>query len=636
MAVDYNGLVFGMIIYQSTKGGLSEDIANRSIIDKIKYESKRHQIPFDDSEIRSWRDCTRAMNEVLNKTNISDDTDIYIEYNVPYTQFRADFCITGFGVNDKPVDIIIEMKGWDGKDIHTTENNSLIRADFYNKNVLHPSYQVWSYANYIRYFNSEVVEGQVDIDPCVYLYNFSSIKKYDVLEDQRYQLCVSKAPIYYFEDYKKLAGHISDIIKKPDFGKVIDKIERGKLTVDSSLQKSLRQVLTNREFFVPMEDQVIVYDEILRGTRKALEIRQKRTFIVRGGPGTGKSVLALKLLSELVGGYEQKGSHTFTPAFYVTKTSAPRATYKKELTKLAKDVGALDPLFKGASSFAESEANEYPVLIVDEAHRLTTRSSQYVKGENQVKEIINASLVSIFLIDEHQNVSMADIGTIDEIKKWATVFGSKIEGVLDLKTQFRCSGSDSYLKWLDHVLMIPTNSPKPTGNLGYKVTIVDSIPDLLDTIKRRRESGRSARYVAGYCWDWTTQNKSNRESNDFNIDGVDLRWNSTTDTWSNDNLLENEVGCIHSVQGMEFQVAGVIIGEDLKYRDNKVVTDPDARSDKNGTMRGWKKDPQKADAVIRNTYYTLMSRGQEECIVYCVDKALSEYLKEQIRAISSL
>jgi len=621
-----------MIIYQSTKGGLSEDIADRTILDKIKEGSKRHHIPFDSSEIRSWKDSTKAMNEVLNRTAISDYTDIYIEYNVPYTQFRADFCITGYNTEDKPVDMIIEMKGWDGEDIHTTENSSLIHADFYRKDVLHPSYQVWSYANYIRYFNSEVVEGQVDIDPCVYLYNFSSSKRKEVIEDPRYKLCLSKAPVYYYEDFKRLANRIDDLIKKPDFGKVIGKIEKGRLTVDSSLQKSLRRVLTEREFFVPMEDQVIIYDRILRGTRKALEMRQKKVFIVRGGPGTGKSVMALKLLSELVGGYELRGSHTFTPAIYVTKTSAPRATYKKELVRLAKDVGSLDPLFMGASSFAEKESNEYPVLIVDEAHRLTTRSSQYHKGENQVKEIINASLVSVFLIDEHQNVSMADIGTVDEIKKWAKKLDAEvIEDGLQLKTQFRCSGSDYYLKWLDHVLMIPTDSPMPTGDLGYKVTVVDSIQELQEEIRDRRSKGRSARLVAGYCWDWDTKDDGNREKTDFNLDGVDFRWNSTTDTWSNDDRLKDEIGCIHSVQGMEFQVAGVIIGDDLKYRDGKVITDPEARSDKNGTMRGYKNDPKRADLVIRNTYYTLMSRGQEECIVYCVDRALAEYFKEQVK-----
>ena len=624
-----------MIIYQSTKAGLSEDIADRTVLKKIEAESRRHSISFGKSEIRSWKDCTAAMNEVLNRTDVSDDANIYIEYNVPYTQFRADFCITGYKSDDKPVDMIIEMKGWDGEGIHTTENSSLIHSDFYQKDILHPSYQVWSYANYIRYFNSEVVEGQIEIDPSVYLYNLSASKKNDVIEDSRYDLCLSKAPVFYYEDFKKLAKRIDDLIKKPDYGKIIERIESGRLTVDSSLQKSLRRVLTEREFFAPMEDQVFIYDRILRGVRKAIETRQKKVFIVRGGPGTGKSVLALKLLSELVGGYDLKGKHTFTPAVYVTKTSAPRATYKKELLRLAKDVESLNPLFMGASAFAEKASNEFPVLIVDEAHRLTTRSSQYTPGKNQVMEIINAALVSVFLIDEHQNVSLADLGTVDEIKKWAKEMDATVEDGLSLKTQFRCSGSDHYLKWLDHVLMIPTQAPKPAGDLGYKVSVVDSIEELLETIKDRRSRGRSARMVAGYCWDWNTKDKKDRTETDFNLEGQSLRWNSTTDTWANDNNLEDEIGSIHSVQGMEFQVAGVIIGNDLLYRNGKVITDPEARSDKNGTMRGYKNDPVRADSVIRNTYYTLMSRGQEECVIYCVDRKLADYLRDQISLLST-
>lgn len=623
-----------MIIYKNTVSGFGNDVIDSSIEDKIERNLRAHGIGSSNSEKDSWRLSTLNMKLVLDLTSIPGDTDVFIEYNVPFTNSRIDFCISGLDSNSKGTAIIIEMKGW-SKGIRESDIEGMVHADFYHGETLHPSYQAWSYANYITNFNSEVVDGQIDIIPCASLYNYPFEQGEVILEAEPYEYYTGKARIFYKNDKKEFARFLDERIKFSDGGVTMNRIESGKLTVSASLQKSLRRVLKEKDFFAPMEGQVLIYNTLLAGIRNAFKKRKKTVFIVRGGPGTGKSVMALKLLSQLNGGFGDSDDEpdSFIHTFYVTKTSAPRATYSKELRRLAKEVG-VNCLFKGASDFVNSERNEYPALLVDEAHRLTTRSSQFVKGgKDQVAEIINAALASVFFIDEDQNVSMTDIGTIDKIVECAYAAGAEVVSRgLALETQFRCRGSGLYISWVDDVLGIRKSKDlELLGALPYEIEVVDTPEELMSVIAERRAQGFNSRIVAGYCWDWTTKDDP-KAATDISFDNSDLklRWNKSTDTWGNDEKCFEEIGCIHSSQGLEYQYGGVIIGDDMRFEDGRVVTHPEARSDQNGTMRGWKKNPERADRVIRNTYRTLMTRGMYGCYVYCTDKALSDYIKSRL------
>ena len=622
-----------MIIYKNTVSGFFEDVRTRQIINKIEYAMRDHHIGYDPfSEERSWLDSTRNMKEILQSTKLPDDVCVFIEYNVPFTSSRIDFCITGLngeGVNSA---IIVEMKGW-SKSVELSSKEGMVYADFYHKDVLHPSYQAWSYANYLRYFNSEVVDGQVEVVPCAYLYNYSVKGKMDVIENKVYEYYTEKAKVFYYEDVESFSKFIDAHIRESDNEDTLHRIESGKLTISSSLQKSLRKVLHEKDFFAPMDKQMGVFNILFNGIRDAYNRRVKKVFIVRGGPGTGKSVLALKLLSKLIGGYEDKydHNHVFIPTLYVTKTQAPRETYSKELERLAKEVG-VRYLFKGASSFVDCEKNEYPAILVDEAHRLARKSFALMKGENQVKEIINAALASVFFIDEDQNVSMQDIGTVDEIEHWANELGAEIitDGLV-LETQFRCKGSGLYVAWLDDLLGIrKSKNLELLGKLPYDISVADSPKDLIDRIDEKRSQGFNSRILSGYCWDWNSKNT--KDGTDIDLQGIDsLRWN-TDYKWANNDSFSDEIGCVHTGQGMEFQYVGVIIGEDLTFENGKIATHPEKNHDK-GSMKGWKNDPRRADRIIRNIYRTLMTRGMDGCVVYCLDKGLSEYIKKRIEEI---
>lgn len=269
-----------MIIYKNTVSGFGNDVIDSSIEDKIERNLRAHGIGSSNSEKDSWRLSTLNMKLVLDLTSIPGDTDVFIEYNVPFTNSRIDFCISGLDSNSKGTAIIIEMKGW-SKGIRESDIEGMVHADFYHGETLHPSYQAWSYANYITNFNSEVVDGQIDIIPCASLYNYPFEQGEVILEAEPYEYYTGKARIFYKNDKKEFARFLDERIKFSDGGVTMNRIESGKLTVSASLQKSLRRVLKEKDFFAPMEGQVIIYNTLLAGIRNAFKKRKKTVFIVR-------------------------------------------------------------------------------------------------------------------------------------------------------------------------------------------------------------------------------------------------------------------------------------------------------------------------------------------------------------------
>jgi DUF2075 family protein len=160
---------------------------------------------------------------------------------------------------------------------------------------------------------------------------------------------------------------------------------------------------------------------------------------------------------------------------------------------------------------------------------------------------------------------------------------------------------------------------------------------LRDRIFRLNRPSNRARILAGYCWEWPTKEKNNPDYHDIKIGDFGMSWNlqkSTTFAIDEDSV--HQAGCIHTAQGLEFDYVGVIIGNDLRYENGRVITDYTARAKSDKSLHGIKKmakeDPLKArklaDEIIRNTYRTLLTRGMKGCYVYCTDEGLREYLKE--------
>ena len=352
--------------------------------------------------------------------------------------------------------------------------------------------------------------------------------------------------------------------------------------------------------------------------------------LVCGGPGTGKSVLAINLLSKLT------NEEQFCQ--YVSKNQAPRSVYLEKLKGSMKK-SSVDNLFKGSGCYIDLPENIIDTLIVDEAHRLNEKSGMFKnKGENQIKEIIHASKCSVFFIDEHQRVTLSDIGSTQEIEKWAFQQNAIVTH-LKLESQFRCNGSDGYLSWLDHTLEIRQTANIDLEDIDFDFQICDSAIELKNKIEEKNQINNKSRIVAGYCWDWLKDYQNDTNVYDIVIDDFKMSWNLKNSIFALDETSIHEVGCIHTCQGLEFDYVGVIIGEDMRYEDHHIVTDFTKRAKTDQSLKGIKKLAKKdlnkanqiADEIIKNTYRTLMTRGMKGCYVYCVDQQLNNYLKQNIK-----
>jgi uncharacterized protein len=490
-----------------------------------------------------------------------------------------------------------------------------------------PSYQAWSYAELLRGFNEAVYEGDIRLHPCAYLHN---CQDGSVLDSDFYRPWVSQAPLFVKGQVDRLRAFIKRWIRYGDRNEILVRIDGGRLRPSKSLADSLAGLMKGNREFTMIDDQKLVFERALHLVRTT-PAGEKRVLIVHGGPGTGKSVVALNLLVALTKDRDL--------VQYVTKNAAPRAVYEGKLTGTMSRT-KYSNLFRGSGAFTAAEQGTFRALVVDEAHRLNEKSGLYQNlGDNQVKELIHAADVTVFFLDEDQRVTLQDIGTRDEIVFWAEEAGAGIDEMW-LQSQFRCNGSDGYLAWLDHVLGVRETPHVDLSTLDYDYDfrVCDSPNEVRELIEARNEHANRSRLVAGYCWDWSS--KKNPAAWDVEIPEHDfrMRWNLTEhgSGWLSHPESIHEIGCIHTCQGLELDYVGVIIGGDLVVEDGKPVTRPEARSKHDRSIRGFKKrlkaDPERARAearmIILNTYRTLMTRGLKGCYVYAVDPELRAYLKE--------
>ncbi|MDL5364601.1 DUF2075 domain-containing protein [Xanthomonas sp. NCPPB 2654] len=346
---------------------------------------------------------------------------------------------------------------------------------------------------------------------------------------------------------------------------------------------------------------------------------RKQVVIVKGGPGTGKSVVAVNLLVELT----KRGTTTK----YVSKNAAPRAVYAQKLAGHIRKV-EIGNLFSGSGNFHQTEPNVFGTLVVDEAHRLNEKSGLYSNlGQNQVMELIRSAHCTVFFVDDDQIVTLSDIGHTGELRHWVAQLGAEVTE-LELASQFRCAGSDGYMAWLDNFLGIRETANTDFDRDAFDFRIIDSPVELHDLIREKNKLNNKSRVVAGYCWDW--KSKNNPDAWDIEIPEHDYRaqWNLGSDgsLWAVAENSVEQVGCIHTCQGLELDYVGVIIGPDLAWREGQLLTDPSQRSKQDRSIRGYKSQSKynpevqdRVDRIIRNTYKTLMSRGMRGCYVYISD-----------------
>ena len=620
-----------MIVYSATKAQFNDDVNLNRISDIILDNLRKKNLAGGQmAEYHSWQNSLHFMRSAIDDPEIPNDVEVAIEYQIPRTSKRVDFMLAGADKDNNSNVVVVELKQWEKAEKVDDIMQHSVRAftGGAKRIVNHPSYQAYAYATFISNFSEQVQDENIGIWPCAYLHNCDAISRIP-LDDMIYTPWLEKAPLFDKSQTLPLRDFIKKYISKKSLsGELLYNIDNGRIRPSKALQDCLVSLMKGNKEFILLDDQAVVFDMCKKIMDQCLKDMKKRTIIIQGGPGTGKSVLAVNLLKEFI----TKGLN----ASYCTKNSAPREAYQRLLAK--SDLKAqlnINQLFRSPFGLCNAPRNYYDCLIIDETHRLVAKMYGDWGGENQVKECINASLFTVFLIDEDQQITTKDIGSVQEIRKWADALGSRItmneETVL--QSQFRCNGSDQYIQLINNILQIGEPVDVDFSELNYDLRVFDNPNEMRDELRKINNMNNKARMVAGYCYDWDVKN----HRGDFDIylkDGFKAQWNLENDKiWAINPRSFEQVGCIHTAQGLEFDYIGVLIGKDLRFDVDKsrIITDPSkiSKDDKSSGIKSARKE--EAARLIKNTYKTLLTRGQKGCFIYCEDNALADYIRSFLK-----
>lgn len=616
-----------MLAYSKTYDGFCRDINAGQIVSQIQTALNRD---FSESEKRSFRISLSSVKNALSNVDIPSGAQVGLELNVPLTNKRIDFIIAGEDSSGHKNVVIVELKQWE-KVQHTDMSDIVLLG---SEQRVHPSWQAFSYGTTISNFNEFVEENPVSIYSCCFLHDYRT-EYTDEIKNDVYSEGLAKSPAFISDEWIRFANFIgSKIVKESDIN-LLYELSNGRIKPSKFLVDCLSDSLSGNDKIELIDQQRIAFSNIKKEISTALKTNTRTVILVKGGAGTGKSLIALHLLGEL----HRQGK----TAFYVAKSSYIKESYFKMLTRDIPDYKILRTLFRGSGDFHKENFNmdkQFDCLIVDEAHRLTekTKVSFMYYGNNQIQEIIHASKVSVFFIDETQQIDIKDFGTIENIK--AAAMAESAEVIEDdkyvLKSQFRCNGSDEYINWVEGMLYNCEAGPA-MEIMDYDIRIFDDLVEMHEEIKRKnQESDNPSRMLSGDVFPWLSM--KDKTAIDINIGDFHAQWNRSK-TFAVDASSIDEVGCIHTSQGMEFEYVGLIIGDDLIYRNGRVETDYTKHPDGSGEFkRPHQRKPKPEDwniidKIIRNTYKVLFTRGQKGLYLYVMDDELRDHLKIEVETM---
>ena len=579
------------------------------------------------SEKNSWNNSLNFVKNALDFSDLSENK-IVVEYELPYSSKRIDVLL--FGKNDNGEDnvVLIELKQWSNENIENcdTDGNIIVNYGRFKKEQAHPSLQVEGYhydlKDFMTVFENEPI---TELSSCAYCHNYSNVDG-SVLYLPKFSKLVQKYPLFSKEEIKNLGQYLKERLSKGSGLEVFNRFINSPIKPSKRLLEHTKDMINQQQIFNLIDDQITAYNAIMHKAKKLSGLNKKSIIIVKGGPGTGKSVIALEVMGELL----RKGKNVY----HATGSSAFTNTLRKILgTRSSK-------LFKFFNSFMTHEENQIEVVICDEAHRIReTSSNRYTPSHlrtntPQIQELIKSAKLSIFFIDEHQVVRPNEIGSVKLIKDTAKDMGVEDSEIseFELKTQFRCSGSDAFLQWVENILEIRKSEKQfLTKEDRMEFKIFEDPLALKNAIDlRNSENKNSARLVAGFCWPWSKPNHDGTLVNDVKAGNLEMPWEKKDQfwKWATDDSGMEQVGTVYTSQGFEFDYIGIIWGEDLIYdiNTNKWIAKPEHSYD---TMA--KRGNDNFVEHLKNVYRVLLSRAHKGCYVYFMDKDTEKYFKSKIR-----
>jgi uncharacterized protein len=624
-------------LYWGTTSGFVETTKQNQIADRL-----RHAF-FDyygwnppESEVRSWRNSLRALSNAIELGGFTDH-GMLLEFQLPLTSKRLDAMITGHDRDGRPAAVIVELKQW-SVDVQPSSIEDMVTVRYGTrlKETLHPSAQVGQYRQYLADAHETFHEGNVLLRACSYLHDFHHDDQSELLAPRHANL-LGVYPLFAGDRITELVQFLDDHLGEGRGLGVLRSVREGKYRPHKKLLDHTAAMIKGEPTYVLLDEQQETFKTILAKVAETKDLDTKAVFVIRGGPGTGKSVIALNLVAELAAnGYAVQ---------HATGSAAFTNTVRKRVG--ARAAG----MFKFFNSYLNAEDDTLDVLICDEAHRIRKhswdrfRKKQAIDPDRpQIDELLSVARVGVFFIDDMQAVKRDEIGNSDEIERLAEEHGAEVHEH-ELQAQFRCGGSDGFVRWVESTLGIRrTANQLWSGDDNFDFDIVDSVDELDHLIRQRAEEGHSARLVAGYCWPWSEPRGDGTLAPDVTVDGWSRPWNARPNAtglargipksyyWASEAGGIDQVGCIYTAQGFEFDYAGVVFGDDLVYRPRTGWVGRKEFSHDGGLKRGT--SDEEFTRLVKNTYRVLLSRGLKGCYVYFTDDKTRDFFESRIDSLA--
>lgn len=544
-----------------------------------------------------------------------EKAEVLVEYQLPLTSKRADAVVCGaHPKTGLPSYVVVELKQWSGASI-LTGTDDVVLLDGAGER-LHPVEQVRRYCTHLSDFIATLGGSADQLAGVAYLHNATDADIQDLWTLPQ----SDTGRLFTGQRRGELLKYFQSKLSTESGADAADQLLSSAVRPSKQLMSLAADEVQRREQFVLLDEQQTAFSLVLRAVDESYRSNTKEVIVVTGGPGSGKSVIALSLLGEL--------SRRGRTALHATGSSAFTMTLRRVAGARAPRV---KQMFKYYNQFIDAEPNEIDVLINDEAHRVKeTSTNRYTKaalrtGRPQVEELIDAARVPVFLLDEFQVVRPSERGTVADIRGAAERMGCRVRMVA-LDGQFRCGGSRAYENWVLRLLGLEPGGPIAwRGDDAFDLQVSDS-PSLVERqLKSLLEDGYSARIAAGYCWKWSDPVKDGGLVDDVVIGDWKRPWNNKKATshngapgtpyWASDPAGFNQVGCVYTAQGFEYDYGGVIFGPDLVWRTDHW----EARAEYNHDNQVKRGNPEGFDRAIRNTYKVLLTRGMRGMTVYSTD-----------------
>ncbi len=652
-------MIQNRVLYKETQVQFARDVEANKVSPKMEYAAKQCGIISMENEIASWTNNAPQISKLLLASGAAD-CYVTFEFLVPFSRKRIDCVIYGKSEDGDENVIHIELKQWSNKTVTLADSDGNFNAEDVvfnveaftgraNRIVAHPSQQVKGYQGYLSNFIEVISNEEVNLTGLAYCYNYlkEDPKGRSYLFDDKYKSLLKEYPTYAKDQRDELAEKLGLLLKGGDGLSVFNKVMASPVRPSKKLLNEVSTMIEegNTSAFSLLEDQIVarnmIRDKINNLLHEGKDGFQKSVIIVNGGPGTGKTVIALHVLAELA----KLGNKSGLNIRYATKSKPLLEGVRAQIRP------AVRTMFSNVTSFipANFDENAMDVLLVDEAHRIQkSANNQYTKAENrtnlpQIDTIIRSSKITVFFIDDKQAIRGVEIGSASLIKEAAERWNAKVEECT-LTSQFRCNGSDNYMDWMEQVLYNKeiTSVFSPSD---FDLQVMDDPQEMYDKlVEIDKKEGQTARIMAGFCWKWSKVLDENGDLvKDVRIGNFAMPWESSDSIqklpagyvkwyeWAYRPEGIKQCGCIYTAQGFEFDYAGVIIGPDLKYDTvtKQIITDKSESQDP-VLKRTVAEANMTFDEYVRNIYRVLMSRGMKGCYLYIVDEPLRQYFKDLI------